>query len=184
MRPAYGMTLRALAQILVAGLLIAAMTAAPGGCGQTPCTPEEHGLAGATRLTLRQLPGRAATPDVPCTRPRIEVVSSDEELRRLYDELASPDGGAPASGAVEYPAVDFTRERVIVREGPSTQGISWAVAQGETGFIGLLSCGGVQNTGCVVNVVAVPALITRAESRTCDPVGCGNPMPAPPRARP
>ena len=167
---------RAVAATLVA-FAIFAMSGGSGGCGPTPCTPDENGLGEATLLTRRDLPGRPSVAGH-CTRPRVEVIASDSELRRFYDELAAaPDGGAPT--AIEYPSVDFTRERVIVREGSGTEGVSWAVAQGETGVLGLLSCGGLQAASCVVNVIAVPALITRAETRTCDPVGCGPPQRAP-----
>ena len=160
--------------------LCAGVTA--GGCNTTTsCTPEDYDLASATRLAVRELPGRARTPGK-CEKERLDVVGSDADLRRLYEELgllALPDGAPPEAGPIEYPAVDFGRERVIVREGAGNQAISWAVADGETGVLGLLSCGTPQAPSCVVNVIAVPAPIARAETRTCDPVGCGRPHPAP-----
>jgi len=149
---------------------------AAGACTDTPeCTPEEQGLTGAARLGVRELPGRAAT-NGPCAGQRTEVIASDAELRRLYEELglvSKPDGAAPESGPIEYPTVDFSRERVIVREGPGNQGISWVAAKGEAGVLGLLSCYGTTASSCAVNVIAVQAPITHAETRTCDPVGCG-----------
>lgn len=149
----------------------------------SPCTPEEHGLGGAIALTPRPLPGRPAVPGE-CARARIEVLSSDAELSALYEELGINAGATVSDGgAVEYPVVDFSRERVIVREGVGTEAISWAVANGEIGVLGLLSCTGPQAPSCVVNVIAVEAAITRVESRTCDPVRCGLPRPAPVRRR-
>lgn len=91
--------------------------------------------------------------------------------------MSSSDGSAPDGGSPEYPSVDFSREHVIVREGAGNEGISWVVASGETGVLGLLSCIGTAISSCAVNVIAVPASITRAESRTCDPVRCGVPPP-------
>jgi len=174
---------------IVAGLcaLVSAGIAfgSAGACtGTTECTPEELGLTGAARLEVRELPGRAVA-DGPCASPRTDVIASDAELRRLYEELglvSMPDGAAPESGPIEYPTVDFSRERVIVREGPGNQGISWVAAKGDSGVLGLLACYGTTTTSsCVVNVVAVPTLITRAETRTCDAVRCGAPAPAPTR---
>src|SRR5262249_23591463 len=97
------------------------------------------------------------------------VISSDEELHKFYDAL----GDASPAG---YPAVDFSHERVIVREGPSDGAIAWAVAQGDTCVIGLLGCAGYTALACSTDVIAISALVTRAESRTCPPVSCG---PAP-----
>lgn len=152
---------------LLCGLLCGLLGAITG-CSRSSCTPEDHGLGDATRLAPRELPGRAPTAE-PCSRPRLEVLTSDAELTRLNDELS----------VTKPEPVDFTRERVIVREGPANEAIAWTVARDDAGVIGLLSCGGVPKTGCVVNVIAVPALITRADSRTCDPVGCGGPQTAP-----
>jgi hypothetical protein len=159
------------------GLVVAySMFAANGACGPTPCTPDEQGLGDATFLTIRQLSGPPAKPGA-CAHPRIDVISSGDELQQVYDELgftpSDADGGAAS--------VDFTRERVIVREGVSGEGISWAVAQGDTGYIGLLACGRADRSACTVNIIAVPALINRAESRTCDRVGCGVPLSPPGR---
>lgn len=104
----------------------------------------------------------------------------------MYEELdtvSTADGGPREEAPVEYPTVDFTRERVIVREGPGNQAISWTVAQGDTALLGLLSCRAPERPSCVVNVIAVPASITRAEARTCDPVACGMPNVRPPARR-
>jgi hypothetical protein len=155
---------------LLTTALVGAVLGSGGGCGATPCTPEEQGLGSATPLTIRQLPGRPTTSGA-CAHPRLEVISSQEELQRLYEELGVV--ASESSDAGDSSLVDFTRERVIVREGISGEGISWAVQRGETGYVGLLACGDATRSSCIVNVVAVPALITRVESRTCDAVACG-----------
>lgn len=151
---------------------------ASGACGPSPCTPEEFDLGGAPRVTPRDLAGRAPVFDA-CTDARVEVVRTEADLRRLYEQLASrdADGGTPA--AVDLPAVDFSRESVIVREGPANEGISWVVAQGETAVLGLLSCMGPITPSCVVNVIAVPVAVSSAEARKCDAVACGG-LQAPP----
>ncbi len=158
-------------------LLAAVCISAAAACEPEACTPEQHGLGGATLVTPRELPGRAATPG-DCKPPRTEVISTEAELRRLYEELGlvtSSDDGTSHAGSGEYPSVDFSREHVIVREGSGSYGISWVAAKGETGFLGLLSCLGPTPASCVVDVIAVPASITRVETRTCDPVRCGRP---------
>ncbi|MBX3216956.1 MAG: hypothetical protein KF850_33295 [Labilithrix sp.] len=159
-------------------VLAAAVVRAAVGCGPSPCTPEEFDLGGATRVTPRDLPGLAAT-SAACKNPRVDVVSSDDELRRLYDDMtveaeAAVDAGESVSPPpTDLPVVDFTRERVIVREGPAHEGISWVVAQRETAVLGLLSCMGLAIPSCVVNVIAVPAQVSSVETRKCDAVACG-----------
>src|SRR5690606_11854956 len=112
-----------------------------GACDSTrECTPEEYDLEHAARLTPRELPGPPVS-ESDCTNPRIEVIASDAELRKLYQDLgmlALDDGTPPEGQPVEYPSVDFTRERVIVREGRTDEGISWTVADGEKAVLGLL----------------------------------------------
>ncbi|MBX3196827.1 MAG: hypothetical protein KF894_01620 [Labilithrix sp.] len=68
---------------------------------------------------------------------------------------------------------------MIVREGPAHEGISWVVAHGETAVLGLLACMGPITPSCVVNVIAVPAQVSSAETRKCDAVACGG-LQAPP----
>ena len=162
------------APLAAAPLALLSVTAA---CEPGACTPEEQGLDDTVRLAPRELPGRAAKAGA-CTAVRLEVITSDSELHRLYGELGI--GGGEGSG--DYPNVDFSRERVIVREGAAGETIAWAVARGDTAVLGLASCAGQRPPpSCVVNVIAVAAPITRVETRTCEPVGCAPPRPAPVR---
>ena len=172
-------TKRLLARAAVTGSFAVAMSAALGGGGCGPdssCTPEDLGLGGATMLTLRRLPEPKPTRGA-CARPRVEVISSPEALQAVYNDIDVSPGDA--DGGVS--SVDFTRERVIVREGVSGQGISWAVARGEQGFVGLLACRRADTSSCIVEVVAVSAPITSVETRTCDFVSCGPPRTTAPR---
>lgn len=165
---------------LGAAIALVVLSAGPA-CGAPDCTPEEHGLDGAVLLTVRPLPG-VSTPEA-CTKPRIELIRSEADLRRLYEELVVASSDAGGGAEIEVPSVDFSRERVIVREGRSGEGITWAVARGETVTVGLLSCRGVRATSCAVDVIAVPAPVERVEARTCEPVGCGAPRPTRTRQR-
>ncbi|MBX3205804.1 MAG: hypothetical protein KF764_12095 [Labilithrix sp.] len=112
------------------------------------------------------------------------MIASDDELKRFYAELGAVSSAdtADAGGLPAYPSVDFTRERVIVREGVASEGIHWAVASEGTCVLGLLGCGSEATPpSCVVNVIAVPALVTTVETRKCDPVNCtGLQAPPPP----
>lgn len=150
----------------VGALASAALAFGPACTGTSPCTPEEHGLEGATRLALRVLPGRDGTGSA-CVADRVALIASEAELRTLYEGL----GVAPA----DVPAVDFSRERVIVSESSKNEGINWAVVRGETGVVGLLGCTVPSSSTCVTQVRAVSSLITKVDSRTCDPVHCGQP---------
>lgn len=171
MRAAFLVLLFALMSVLV--LLVTG-----SACGTTECTPEANGFEGAARLNHRVITQRVETPG-DCQRPRVEVIATEDELRTLYDELrvASGDGGADG-GPSDHPVVDFSRERVIVRAGPGKQGIAWSVAQGETATLGLAECIGAETT-CAIDVVAVPSLVTRAETRVCDALSCGRPLQPP-----
>jgi hypothetical protein len=148
-------------------------------CGSTPtCEPSDFGLASATRLAPRQLASSEAT-DQPCTNPRLAVISSEADLRKLYAEIhvaPATDGGAPDSGAADPSTIDFSREHVFVREGPADEGVSWAVAQGDGAVVGLLSCAltGRRAPSCITTVMTVPAAVAHVESRTCDPVPCAS----------
>ena len=148
------------------------------GCEPAQCTPEEHGLQDATRLTPRSLVQKTISSERACAKAGVTIISSEAELRAFLDELAPSTNGTAA-----YPTVDFDRERVLVREGVGGEGIAWAVVKGETSVVGLLACGGTPESSCAVDVVAVPAIIARVEARKCNPVGCGPTQP-PPRARP
>ncbi len=151
----------------VGALASAALAFGPACTGTSPCTPEEHGLEGATRLALRVLPGHEAT-GAACAADRVALIASEAELRTFYEGL----GLAPA----DQPTVDFSRERVLISESSKNEGINWAVLRGQTGVGGLLGCTVPSPSTCVTQVRAVSSLITKVESRTCDPVHCGRPL--------
>ncbi|HVH43265.1 MAG TPA: hypothetical protein VM925_13010, partial [Labilithrix sp.] len=113
--------------ILVASFPASLLVASCGG--PTACTPENHDLGAAPQLTPRKLPGGPVTTTA-CNSPRLEVIGSEADLRRLYDGIGGGAEGGVGAGTDAYPAVDFSRERVIVREGVSGEGISWVVARG------------------------------------------------------
>ncbi len=164
---------RAVTLAILTGAVVTA-TAGAQGCGDTSCTAENHGLGDAPALALRTLPGKVNT-EVPCAAEGVRLLASEAELQALYDTLEV----APEN----RPVVDFARERVIVNETMKSEGLNWAVQRGETAIVGLLGCGFHQGTTCVIQVSAVPALVTGVEARTCDPVRCGTPRLTPPRRR-
>jgi hypothetical protein len=126
------------------------------------CEPATFGHSDSQRVRFRELPGPSARSES-CARVRIEVLATQADVNRAYGEV----------GFQPPPEVDFTRERVILREGPPG-GPTWAVAAGETGVIGLRSCAvNAEQKLCVVSFVAIEAPIRQAETRTCEPVPCG-----------
>jgi hypothetical protein len=98
------------------------------------------------------------------------VIASQEDLDRLNTEIGVRGDGDAGT------AVDFARERVLVREGVGGEGILWAVETGETAVVGLQRCSSPTTPSCYVEVIAVPALVSRVESRACDAVPCGSPL--------
>jgi hypothetical protein len=139
------------------------------GCESDPtCSAEDHGLGSARKLTVRELPTAVAKPG-PCATSRLDVLGSQAELDAAYADLGLSGDGV---------SVDFARERVILREGVPTQSIAWASAKEDTAVLGLVAClNATTSPSCIVNLVAVPALVTRVETRSCDPVRCGSPPP-------
>lgn len=141
------------------------------GCQEvSACDPETFGLPN-TRAATRELTGLPASAGA-CARPRLEVIQSSEELRRFHEGLAAANDAGTAS---EPPAVDFSRERVLVREGRGEVGINWIVTQGDVATVGLRGCKTVSPETCIVTVTAVSALVTKAEAKECEAVACGNP---------
>jgi hypothetical protein len=166
-------TARVLAATTMAAAF-AAVLATSSACGLDECTPDDFELGDATRLPLRTLPGLTYTGA--CKHPRLAILSSEEELRAFYEELRvapSHDGGTDTA-EIKFPAVDFTRERVLVSESDSGESMGWAVARNDTAFVGLLRCRGTSEPTCVVRVATVSSLATSVESRKCEPVACGN----------
>ena len=146
---------------------IAGAMASSSACEHDICSPDDFGIE-EPQLLLRALPGIDYAGE--CKRPRLALISSEEDLRALYDELKLFD---PRVSAAEVPTVDFTRERVLLTESDSGEGIQWAVARNQAAIVGLARCLLPANEPrCVVQVRTVPALVSSVESRTCDPVRC------------
>ena len=120
------------------------------------------------------LPGQA-NGDGPCANPGVRLIASDAELEELYESL----GVEP--GTSDYPSVDFSRERVVVNETSRSEGVQWAVREGDTLVVGLLGCGLVQTATCVTQAIAVPSAAASVESRRCTAVRCGQPPITPRR---
>ena len=177
---------RAIGLSLMLALVAAASLSVGGACtSSNACSPDDHGLGDAKVLAVRPLPGRPSTPGA-CARPRVQLIASEGELRAFYDELGGvpmEDGGLPDGGAGELPSVDFSKERIIVREGPGDEGAAWVVSQNNSAILGVFSCFTTvqKSPSCAVSVIAVPQVVDRAESRMCDPVRCGAPPAAPGR---
>jgi hypothetical protein len=141
---------------------------------QSVCTPDNTGHGGQRTLTRRDLPGVA---DKPTCNPHVEAIATADDLRRAYEAeglpVADPDGGASAPGAIALPAVDFTRESVILREATDAQPIVWMVVTGSTATVGTQGCVGAGTGACVVQLIAVDALLTKADGYSCEDLRCG-----------
>jgi hypothetical protein len=169
-----------MARLLVGAVALLAVAAVPVSgflaCApdQSVCTPDNTGHGGQRALVRRDLPGLA---DKANCNPHVEAITSADDLRRVYEAagipIADPDGGASAPGAMALPAVDFTKESVIIREATDTQSLSWMVVSGGTVTVGTQGCVGVGTGACVFQVLAVDALVTRADGYACEDVKCG-----------
>jgi hypothetical protein len=141
---------------------------------QSVCTPESTGHGGQRTLTRRDLPGVA---DKPSCNPHVEALSTADDLRRAYEAvgqpISDPDGGVSAPGAIALPAVDFTTESVILREDTDGPGVAWMVVTGSTATVGTQGCVGAGTGTCVVKLVAVDALLTKADGYSCEDIKCG-----------
>ena len=141
---------------------------------QSACTPESSGHGGERTLVRRDLQGVA---DKPMCNPHVEAIVTADDLRRAYEAsgqpISDPDGGASAPGAIGLPAVDFTKESVILREATDAQGVAWMVVTGTTATVGTQGCVGAGSGACVVQVVAVDALLTKADGYSCENIRCG-----------
>lgn len=166
---------------LVAGALVAlSFAAVPASsfvaCApeQTVCTADNSGHGGERPLVRRDLPGIA---DKPTCNPHVQAIGSVDDLRRAYEAeglpIADPDGGASAPGAIALPAVDFTKESVIVREATDAQPVAWMAVTGSNATIGTQGCVGAGTGACIVQFFAVDALLTKADGFSCEDVKCG-----------
>ena len=143
---------------------------------QPVCTPDSTGHGGQRALARRALPGSL---DKANCNPHVEAITSADDLRRAYEAagiaITDPDGGASAPGAMALPAVDFTKESVIIREATDAQAVSWMVVSGSTVTVGTQGCLGADTGACVFQAIAVDALATKVEGFACADVSCGTP---------
>ena len=141
---------------------------------QKACTAESSGHAGERALVRRDLPGST---DKPSCNPHVVAITSAADLRRAYEEagipIADPDGGASLANAMALPSVDFTKESVIIREATDAQGIAWMVVNGTTATVGTQGCTGAGTGVCAFQVMAVDAVVTKADGYACDDLNCG-----------
>lgn len=171
-----------MSRLVVGAAVLLALAAVPAS-GFLACAPEQsvctadnsgHGGAGSRALVRRDLPGLA---DKGNCNPHVEAITSAADLQRAYEaagiSIADPDGGASAPGAMALPAVDFTKESVIIREAVDTQAVAWMVVSGTTATVGTQGCNGIGTSACVFQVFAVDALVTKADGYACEDVNCG-----------
>ena len=141
---------------------------------QTVCTADSSGHGGERALVRRDLPGLA---DKPGCNPHLVAITSADDLRRAYEAagiaITDPDGGAAAPGAMALPAVDFTKESVIIREALDDQSVSWMVVSGTTATVGTQGCTAAGTGVCVFQAIAVDALVTKADGYSCKNINCG-----------
>ena len=122
--------------VLFGGLV--AVPAAVTDCGSTECTPDAYGFSDGERIEPSAL---LSLSQRPCVKPGIELVSSEARLVEVWAQFSSSnEAGATVDGGM--PTVDFSRQRVVVREGLTDEGVSWSVRSGDSVVFGLLACGG------------------------------------------
>ena len=159
---------------------LVALVAVPGSgflaCApdQKVCTADSSGHGGERALVQRALPGLM---DKPTCNPHVVAITNADDLRRAYDQAGIPitdrDGGMAAPNAMALPAVDFTKESVIIREATDAQGISWMSVSGTTATVGTQGCIATGGETCVFQVIAVDAVLTTANTYSCEDINCG-----------
>jgi hypothetical protein len=141
---------------------------------QKACTADNTGHEGQRALVRRDLPGLA---DKPACNPHVTAITNADDLRRAYEQAGIPitdaDAGAPAPGSMALPEVDFTKESVIVREDTDAQGIAWMVVSGTTATVGTQGCKAAGTGACKLQVIAVDAVLTKADGYSCEDINCG-----------
>lgn len=151
--------------LLGAGLLV--LLALPflahtAGCGYPDkelCAPQSSGFGDAQTIPQRiVLEGDR----VGACNPRIEVIRSDEQLRAAFATLQSSDP----------PAIDWTKESVVLREATLERGVRWLVNRGDDVTVGLQGCLIADTTGCHVVMFQVPIVAARVESHECKAIDC------------
>jgi hypothetical protein len=141
---------------------------------QKVCTADNSGHGGERALVRRDLPGLDAKSTC---NPHIVAVTNADDLRRAYEDagipIADPDAGTPPAGATALPAVDFTKESVIIREATDAQGIAWMTVSGTTATVGTQGCKAQGTGACKLQVIAVDAVLTEADGYSCEDINCG-----------
>ncbi|MBS2016805.1 MAG: hypothetical protein JST00_28225 [Deltaproteobacteria bacterium] len=139
--------------MLAVGVVIVATAC---GEGERPCTPSSEGYGDATSLVWTSLLEMERA-EGPC-RPRVELYATGADLRRAADEVQIQD----------LPFVDFTRERVVLREAPAERGLTWVARRGDKVTIGTQACAGNTPAGCGIHLYKV----TTTEGATIDEHVC------------
>jgi hypothetical protein len=141
---------------------------------QKVCTADNTGHGGQRALVRRDLAGLT---DKPACNAHVVAITSADDLRRAYEEagipIADADAGVSAPNAIALPAVDFTKESVIIREATDAQGISWMVVSGTTATVGTQGCKASGTGACAFQVIAVDAVLTEANGYSCEDINCG-----------
>jgi len=143
---------------------------------QKACTADNSGHGGQRALARRDLPGLT---DKPSCNPHVAAVTNADALRQAYEQAGIPitdadaAAPAPAPNAMALPAVDFTKESVIIREATDAQGIAWMVVSGTTATVGTQGCKATGTGACTFQVIAVDAILTEADGYSCEDINCG-----------
>ena len=172
-------------RVVVLGVVALALLLGIPGSGFVACAPDQQvctadntGHGGQRALVRRDLPGLA---DKPACNPHVVAVTNADDLRRAYEQAGIPisdadagaDAGAPAPNAIALPAVDFTKESVIIREATDAQGIAWMAVSGTTATVGTQGCKLTGTGACLFQVIAVDAVLTEADGYSCEDINCG-----------
>jgi len=138
-----------------------------GGCASTKsCTADAFGFSQII------VPRQVVTANLAsCAKARLQLVETQPGLDAVWEEVMAAEADSGISTAA--PAVDFTRQRVVVRVGPSAEGISWAAINGANVVLGFLACSGAADDGtCSIDIELIDAAVSAVESRSCDTVNC------------
>lgn len=135
-----------------------------GKSGDTPCSPQSEGFGDAVSITRTTLFEGERTKGT--CRPRLEVLQTDDDLKRARDEL---DLG-------ELNHVDFARERVVLRESGRERAIRWVVSRGDALTVGTEGCTGAFGDGCLIELIKITTTTANATATdyACPGLPCGS----------